>query len=49
VGDLIDAQSRAMHDAAIGQLEGSLSRRIATLRDAVIALESLIAYAIKFT
>ncbi len=48
VGDLIDAQSRAMHDAAIGQLEGSLSRRIATLRDAVIALESLIAYDIDF-
>ncbi len=48
VGDLIDAQSRAMHDAAIGQLEGSLSRRIATLRDAVIGLESLIAYDIDF-
>jgi tRNA modification GTPase len=48
VGDLIDAQSRAMHDAAIGQLEGSLSRRIATLRDAVVGLESLIAYDIDF-
>ncbi len=48
VGDLIDSQSRAMHDAAIGQLEGSLSRRIAALRDAVIALESLIAYDIDF-
>ncbi|HEU4586744.1 MAG TPA: tRNA modification GTPase [Gemmatimonadaceae bacterium] len=48
VGDLIDAQSRAMHDAAIGQMEGSLSRRIATLRGAVIALESLIAYDIDF-
>ncbi|HEY9427776.1 MAG TPA: tRNA uridine-5-carboxymethylaminomethyl(34) synthesis GTPase MnmE [Gemmatimonadaceae bacterium] len=48
VGDLIDAQSRAMHDAAIGQLEGSLSRRIAALRDAVIALEALIAYDIDF-
>jgi tRNA modification GTPase len=48
VGELIDAQSRAMHDAAIGQLEGSLSRRIATLRDAVVGLESLIAYDIDF-
>jgi len=48
VGDLIDAQSRAMHDAALGQLEGSLSRRIGALRDAVIALESLIAYDIDF-
>lgn len=48
VGDLIDAQSRAMHDAAIGQLEGSLSRRIAVLREAVIHLESLIAYDIDF-
>jgi tRNA modification GTPase len=44
VGDLIDAQSRAMHDAALGQLEGSLSRRVAALREAVIGLESLIAY-----
>ncbi len=48
VGDLIDAQSRAMHAAAIGQLEGSLSRRITALRDAVIGLESLIAYDIDF-
>lgn len=48
VGDLIDAQSRAMHGAAIGQLEGSLSRRIAALRDSVIALEALIAYDIDF-
>ena len=48
VGDLIDSQSRAMHDAAIGQLEGSLSRRIAALRDAVIGLEALIAYDIDF-
>ena len=48
VGDLIDSQSRAMHEAAIAQVEGSLSRRIAALRDAVIALESLIAYDIDF-
>ena len=48
VGDLIDSQSRAMHDAAIGQLEGSLSRRIAALRDAMIGLEALIAYDIDF-
>ena len=48
VGDLIDAQSRAMHHAALGQLEGSLSRRIAALRDAIIGLEALIAYDIDF-
>ncbi|HEY9517177.1 MAG TPA: tRNA uridine-5-carboxymethylaminomethyl(34) synthesis GTPase MnmE [Gemmatimonadaceae bacterium] len=48
VGDLIDAQSRAMHHAAIGQLEGSLSRRIASLREAIIGLEALIAYEIDF-
>jgi tRNA modification GTPase len=48
VGDLIDAQSRAMHQAALGQLEGSLSRRIAVLRDATIGLEALIAYDIDF-
>lgn len=48
VGDLIDAQSRAMHHAALGQLEGSLSRRIAALRAATIGLEALIAYDIDF-
>lgn len=48
IGDLIDARSGAMHRAAITQLDGGLSRRVASLREAVIGLESLIAYDIDF-
>lgn len=48
VGDLIDAHSRAMHGAALAQLDGALSHRIAALRQAVIELEALIAYDIDF-
>jgi tRNA modification GTPase len=48
VGDLVDARSRAMHAAAVTQVEGGLSRRIAALRNAVIDLEALIAYDIDF-
>jgi len=46
--DLIDARSSAAHKAAINQLDGGLSRRIAALRDWVIGIESLIAYDIDF-
>jgi tRNA modification GTPase len=48
IGDLIDAQSRAMHQAALEQLDGGLSRRITGLRDALVHLEALIAYDIDF-
>lgn len=48
VGDLIDARSRAMHAAAVRQLDGGLSRRIMALREMVIGLEALIAYDIDF-
>lgn len=48
IGDLIDARSKAMHRAALGQLDGGLSRRIAALRSSLIAVESLIAYDIDF-
>jgi tRNA modification GTPase len=48
VGDLVDARSRAMHAAAIAQLDGGLSHRITALRAAVIELEALIAYDIDF-
>lgn len=48
IGDLIDARSSAMHRIAIAQLDGGLSRRVGLLRDAVIGLESLIAYDIDF-
>lgn len=48
VGELINAGSRAMHRAALRQLEGSLSRRLGDLRDAILELEALIAYDIDF-
>jgi tRNA modification GTPase len=48
VGDLIDARSAAMQRAAIGQLDGGLSRRVRALRDAVLAVEALVAYDIDF-
>src|SRR5919199_837035 len=48
VGDLIDARSRAMHGAALAQLDGSLSHRISALRAALLELEALIAYEIDF-
>jgi tRNA modification GTPase len=48
IGDLIDARSSAMHRAALAQLDGGLSRRIAALRSQLISVESLIAYDIDF-
>ena len=48
IGDLVDARSGAMHRAALAQLDGGLSRRIAALRDELISVESLIAYDIDF-
>jgi len=48
IGDLIDARSRAMQQAALGQLDGGLSRRLSSLREDLIGLEALIAYDIDF-
>lgn len=48
IGDLIDARSRAMHLAAMHQLDGGLSRRIAILRTAILEVESVIAYDVDF-
>ncbi|HEX6535722.1 MAG TPA: tRNA uridine-5-carboxymethylaminomethyl(34) synthesis GTPase MnmE [Gemmatimonadaceae bacterium] len=48
VADLVDATSRAMHRAALEHVDGALSRRIATLREGLLALEALIAYDIDF-
>lgn len=48
IGDLIDAESQVMHDAALSQLDGRLSRRIAELREAVLRVEGMIAYDIDF-
>jgi tRNA modification GTPase len=48
IGDLIDARSEAMRHAALGQLDGGLSRRLMALRDSLIDLEALIVYDIDF-
>lgn len=48
IGDLIDANSRAMQDAALSQLDGGLSRRLSALRAELLELESLIAYDVDF-
>jgi tRNA modification GTPase len=48
VADLVDARSRAMHGAALAQLDGGLSRRVTALRESLTALEALIAYDIDF-
>jgi len=48
IGDLIGAQSRALHRAAVNQLDRGLSRRIEELRDAVLNVEALLSYDIDF-
>jgi len=48
VADLVDGRSRALHRAAVHQMERGLSRRIHDLRAAIIHAESLIAYSIDF-
>ncbi|MEI6740547.1 MAG: tRNA uridine-5-carboxymethylaminomethyl(34) synthesis GTPase MnmE [Gemmatimonadaceae bacterium] len=48
VADLIDARTVAMQQQALAQLDGGLSRRVLALRDAVIALEAMLAYDIDF-
>lgn len=48
IGDLIDAQSNAMQQVALGQLEGGLSARIAAVRENIVSLESLLTYDIDF-
>lgn len=48
VADLIDGRSIALHRAAIHQMEGGLSQRIAGLRAAILRIEALVAYGIDF-
>jgi tRNA modification GTPase len=48
VGDLIDATAPAQARAALHQLEGGLSRRLATLRDSLIEVQALLSYDIDF-
>ncbi len=48
LGDLIDAEATAQARAALHQLEGGLSRRIASLRTSLVDLLSMLAYAVDF-
>jgi tRNA modification GTPase len=48
VGDLIDAVAPTQARAALGQLDGALSRRLAALRHALVEAEGLLAYEIDF-
>jgi tRNA modification GTPase len=48
VGDLIDATAPAQAHAALRQLEGGLSRRLAALRQALVEVQALLSYDIDF-
>ena len=48
VGDLIDATAPAQGQNALRQLEGGLSRRLATLRERLIELLALLGYEVDF-
>src|SRR5579863_8881282 len=48
IGDLVDARSNSAQRAALSQLDGGLSRRVAALRSALLDTEALIAYDIDF-
>ena len=48
VGDLIDATAPAQARAALHQLEGGLSRRLAALRESLIEVQALLSYDIDF-
>lgn len=48
VGDLIDATAPAQAHAALRQLEGGLSRRLAALRESLIEVQALLSYDIDF-
>jgi len=48
VGDLIDATAPAQAHAALRQLEGGLSRRLAALRESLVQVQALLSYDIDF-
>ncbi|MFL5402424.1 MAG: tRNA uridine-5-carboxymethylaminomethyl(34) synthesis GTPase MnmE [Gemmatimonadales bacterium] len=48
VGDLIDAVAPAQSQVALRQLEGGLSRRLASLRESLIEIQALLSYDIDF-
>jgi len=48
ISDLIDAETSLMREAALNQVDGSLSRVISALRDQLLELEALLVYDIDF-
>lgn len=48
VADLIEARSRALHRAALSQLDRGLSGRISALRESVLRVEALLVHHIDF-
>ena len=48
VADLVQARSRALHRAALTQLEHGLSARVAALREALVHVEALLVHHIDF-
>ena len=48
IADLIDGRSRALHRAAVHQMERGLSHRVDELRSALIGVDALLAYSIDF-
>jgi tRNA modification GTPase len=48
VADLIDGRSRALHRAAVHQMERGLSRRVEQLREALVGAQALLVYGIDF-
>jgi tRNA modification GTPase len=48
VRDLVDAGSEALHRAALFQVEGGLSRRLAAIREEIVALEAVLVHHIDF-
>ena len=48
VGDLIDATAPAQAAAALRQLDGGLSRRLAALRESLVEVQALLSYDIDF-
>jgi tRNA modification GTPase len=48
VRDLVDAGSEALHRAALFQVEGGLSGRLAAIREEIVALEAVLVHHIDF-
>lgn len=48
VADIIDARSRAAHRSAVRQLDGALSKRLTSMREALLQVDALLAYEIDF-